>query len=252
MKNETINKIANSTSNIEFISKLNVMLSSNHDYRYNIDNALKMIGDYIDSDRIHIIEMHHNMTISILHEWCNQQIIPVKDSVKQRKLLFNKDWEEQLYAKDHIMLDESDDSENNEIKDLLNEYGCKSTILFPLFEAGDRFAFIAFYQCNQRYSWNNDEIKLMTTLASIIAANLDKNLLVSKLTHHLKRNQKRVKESAFLQSQLQLLNENLLTAWYELKQNLANSEPKTQVPDINILDSHIQSFDKLCRRMAVK
>lgn len=252
MNNENISTVTNPTANLEFISRLNVMLASDHDYRKNIDNALKMIGHYIHNDRIHIIEIHHNMTISILHEWCNQHISPVKDKVKQRKFIFNKDLEEQLYTQDYITLNSSEDSVNNEIKELLNGHGCKSTIMFPLFETGDQLAFIAFTQSDEKYSWSNDEIRLMTTLSSIVAGNLDKNLLVSKLIYHLTQNQKQNKEAAFLQSQIQMLSDNLLLAWDELKQNLENSELKTQIPDINILDGHVQSFNKLCQRMAVK
>lgn len=246
MHNENTNYTPCIECDLEFLTKLNVMLASDPDYRKNINSALKIIGNHTHPDRIHILEIHPNMSISILHEWCNQSISPMKDAVQEHRFVFDKELEKQLETQNYITIDETDEFSSNEIRDLLKEHSGKNIILFPLYEAGHQFAFIAFTQCRNKHPWSDCEIQLMITLASIIAANLNKNLIVSKLIHELSVKKKQIERSNELTDQMMLFNAQIGTAWQQLKKELA----PTISPNMESLEYNIRTFDKLCRELS--
>lgn len=246
MQNENINHTPCIECDLEFLTKLNVMLASDPDYRKNINSALKTIGNHIYPDRIHILEIHPNMSISILHEWCNQSISPMKDAVQEYRFVFDKKLEKQLESQNYITIDETDEFSSNEIRDLLKEYSGKNIILFPLYEADHQFAFIAFTQCKNKHPWKECEIQLMTTLASIIAANLNKNRIVSKLIHELSVKKKQIESCNERTDEMMLFHAQVGTAWQQLKKELA----PTISSNMESLDQHVKTFDKLCRELS--
>lgn len=166
----------------EFLTRLNVALTSDHDYRSNMDKALKMIGDYCGNDRIQVIKIYPNMTFSILHEWCNRNVIPFRDKIKKHRCFYDKDLENQLNVHDYIRIEDPEKLGCQELSNFLHTCGIQTTLLFPLFTR-HLFSFLTFSQCKAKKEWSEKEIHLFHLFSAIIAANLEKNVIIYRLLH---------------------------------------------------------------------
>lgn len=246
MQNETIYKTTTEATNMEFITRLNIMLSTNCNHQENINAALGLIGKFICHDRIHIIEIQNNMHISILYEWHIKELTATGHEIKLRQMLTDKALEAQLYSQDFIVIDESDETINPEIKALLSSQHAKKIILFPLYESGAQFAFIAFIQCNQKHDWDKSEIHLMATIASIIATNLNKKFLVEKLKRQLTIQKEYKQQVASLETHLNTLQ----PVWQHLKEAVGTKGIDESQPHLELFDRHLYSINKICRNMA--
>ena len=73
---QTDSFIFNHYSFSQLLVHLNTLLSSYQDFPRNITKALKKLGEFSKHDRIHIVEIHQDMTFSINYEWWDQQVGP--------------------------------------------------------------------------------------------------------------------------------------------------------------------------------
>lgn len=172
----------------EFLIRLNITLTSNHDYRTNIKEALKSIGKHCQSDRIHIFRIYPDRTFSILYEWCNHSIPPVKDLIKKQRCFYEKSLEEQLNTQDYIEINQPASLENEELKRFLGKCAIVHTLILPLFTR-NFFSFITFSHCGNCPETEKAEIHYLSVIAAILAANIDKNMLVFNLMSRLKKSQ---------------------------------------------------------------
>lgn len=249
MQHKTIRQITSETTEIEFLTRLNIMLSTNYNnHQEDINAILELIGKYTRHDRIHIIEVRHDMKISTLYEWNNKELASQHQEIKSQKILLDKTLESQLYSQDFIMIDESDETINPEIKILLNTQHAQKIILYPLYESGAQFAFIAFIQCLQKHNWSKDEVRLMAGIASIIATNLNKKLLTDKLKYHLHHQKEYKQQLALLGTYL----DSLQPTWQQLKDLLKTAGGDELQPQLDLFERHFHSVNKICRNMAIK
>lgn len=248
MQNNNINSYPCPACDMELLIRLNVMLASNPNFSKSVNTALKMIGDHLKNDRIHIFEIHPDRSLSILHEWCNQQIPAIKDTVQKRKINFNPELEKQLYDQNYISIDQADELTNNEINHLLQEDGSRNVILFPLYQASSQFAFIAFSKCNDQHTWSECEIRMITTISSIIAAHMDKDRIFKNLAHHLEIKKKREEKSEALIAQMVMLYSKIQHEWRQLKETL----PSTELQHAVSLEQHINTLNELCKQSSLR
>lgn len=92
MQTDWRNEERNYNSDIKFLTRLNITLTSDHDYRSNLDNALKMIGTYCQNDRVHIIKIYPDMTFTLLHEWHKPSLPSIKNKIKSKNVFLNRNW----------------------------------------------------------------------------------------------------------------------------------------------------------------
>lgn len=252
MKENSISTIQLDHKDLDFLTRLNIRLSTDYSYPQNILTALKIIGRHLNSDRIHIIEIHHNMSFSVLYEWCNHYIDSCKEKIKHQKLIVDKNLEEQLYEYNYITIHKTNQQLNARMKVLCQEHSIESAILFPLFESGSQFAFINFTQCHDHREWNPTEIKLMMSLSSLIAANIDRNKKICRLIRKLEEMKKFRETTELYHLRLQTLHGNWLPAWQKIKTDLHPHLPEEQRTAIEQIDRHFVNFDKICRSIFVK
>lgn len=175
----------NSIPDTEFLTHLNISLTSNHNYRSNIDEALSMIGKRFHYDRIHVIKIYPDSTFRILHEWCSRCISPMKQQIKKSPCFFDAVLQQQLNEKAYILIEDIDQLSNSGLKEFYSKYSTVNTLILPLL-LRNFFAFLSFSQCQSKKNWDEGEIHYMTLISSIIAANLEKNLLIAHLLHKIK------------------------------------------------------------------
>lgn len=249
MQNKTILQITSETTEIEFLTRLNIMLSTNcNNPQEDINASLELIGKYTRHDRIHIVEIQHDMKISTLYEWNSKELASHHHEIKPQQILLDKTLESQLYSQDFITIDESDETINREIKVLLNILHAQKIILYPLYESGAQFAFVAFIQCQQKHNWSKNEIRLMAGISSIIATNLNKKLLINKLKNHLNHQKECKQQLALLGTHL----DSLQPTWQQLKNLLKTAGGDKLQPQLDLFERHFHSLNKICRNMAVK
>lgn len=186
MQTDRRNEERNYNSDIKFLTRLNITLTSDHDYRSNLDNALKMIGTYCQNDRVHIINIHPNMTFTILHEWHTPSLPSLKNKIKGQKCFFEQELEDQLNKHNYIHIHQPSDLSCQELKCFLEDCHIEESLLFPLF-SGYLFSFLSFSHCACKNIWGKDEIELFTAFSSIIAANVEKNFIIKRMNYKLKQ-----------------------------------------------------------------
>lgn len=185
MQNNTISSIDNLVTGINFLTRLNVALTSDHDFKFNIGRALKLAGEHLEVERIHIVEVHQDRTFSALHEWHSDSVAPIKHHLQHKAYTFDRTLESNLYENGYILFEEKDESLQAELRACMKQHAIKRTLLFPLYVHGNLFSFVAFSQCNRKEMWNPENIHLMSRIADIIAANLGKNMVISRLFYHV-------------------------------------------------------------------
>lgn len=186
MQTERRNEERNYNSDMKFLTRLNITLTTDHDYRSNLDKALQMIGTYCQNDRIHIIKIYPDMTFTLLHEWHKPSLSPLKNKIKKQKCFFEQNLEDQLNTHNYIYIHHTQDLNCNELKCFLEECEIEDSLLFPLF-SGYLFSFLSFSHCTCKNTWDRDEIELFTAFSAIIAANVEKNFILKKMNYKLKQ-----------------------------------------------------------------
>lgn len=174
----------NHTSDIHFLTRLNIALTSDHNYRSNMDKALNMIGNYYGNDRIHILKIYPDRTFTILYEWCRKTVPPVKDKSQKHPCFYESLLEQQLNTQNYILIEKPENLNCPELKNYLKECNTEHSILLPLFSRY-LFSFIAFSRCHCPADSSKEDIQLLSLLADIIAANMEKNLIIKKLLARL-------------------------------------------------------------------
>lgn len=252
MQSEMTSQIQGRTTDIDFLTRLNIMLATHNNYPECVTTALGMIGSYTQHDRVQVIEVRPDMSVAVLHEWHSKELAYVDYEAGSQQFFRNKKLEAQLYAQDFVTIDGNDESIDRELREQLGRQEAKKMILFPLIEAGAQFAFIAYIQCAREHDWSEEEKGLMAKMASVVAIGLHKRFLVGKLQHHLIQLKKNEQKVMALQARLKTLNEGIQPAWQDLKGSLKNSAMGNELPQTEVFDRHICTLNRICRNMAVK
>lgn len=246
-----INQMTSAKSFIsEVLLHLNISLSSYQEFPENMIKALKTIGEFSHHDRIHIVEIHHNMTYTIQHEWCDKQIAPINEKWKHSRLLYDSPLEKQLCSQNYITIRNANECTNPDIHTLLKEQNCHQMLILPLFESGSKFGFITFTQCKDCHEWTSEEIRILIDISSVLAIQLNNFHLINKMLHYIKSSKKQRKPVEILHTRLKKLHAELVPNWNQIKN--ANPDNHQKVPELANLDRHISTLDKICNTLSEK
>ncbi len=166
------------TTDKHFFTRLTIAITTDNNPRSNIATGLNMIGNYCDCDRIHIIKTNRGLSINISHEWCNRGIESVREYIQGKKHLSHTDLQEQLNRHDHIRVNHRDELRCEELKEWMQTCGVHRLVVFPLY---NRFSFslLCLSRHEQKKEWEEQEIDLFFDLSAILAANLEKNTILT-------------------------------------------------------------------------
>lgn len=187
MKNNIATPQRNCISDIEFISRINVAMSSVANLTNNMSNILRMIGEHERNDRVEIINVRPDMSFSIVHEWYHPTVAGHPEIKMKFPYLFEKRLQKQLNEENYILIDDPESLTNESLKSYLKELKAKHVALIPLF-IGNAFAFLAFCHCKEQEIWDKRDLHVMTLLSSTIAANLEKSRVMNRLINHVYQN----------------------------------------------------------------
>lgn len=232
----------------EVLIRLNIALAPSSNFSEKLEKALGIIGEVSHHDRIQIIEIHQNLTYTITHSWNKKCINEIPEKLKHGKLIYETALEQQLCTQNHIIIHDTEPLTNPDLAPLLQALNCRQMLLLPLFESGSQFAFIAFVQCEDVHEWNDEEIKILRDISSIIALQLNNFQLFKHLTWRIQQ-----EREARLSREIR---HNHLCHWYQQTQSIweqfKNKLPDPDNPELISLEQHFKSLDKICHPTPVK
>ncbi len=229
---------------------LNIPLSAYDDFSKNMLRTLKTVGEFSGHERIHILEINHNMTYTILYEWCDKSQSPLAEKLKHDILFYDPQLQEQLCRQAYILVHVEDTAQHPLFQALLQAENCKQMLVLPLFESGTHFAFITFMQCNKTHEWSKPELQFLQDVSSIIATQLNNYHLIKKLLQQLKKYQQQQQTYEILCTQLKNLHKEFIPTWNEIKSSLP---PDTNhAKEFSQLEQYINTLDKICRPLSGK
>lgn len=190
MYNQKRNVEKDTRSDILFFSRLNIALASAHDYRNCIGNALEMIGNYYGNDRIHILKIHPDRTFSVPYEWHRKNIPPLPETEKRKTCFYEKSLEDQLNTQSYVFIEDNEKLECRELKAHFRLCGTHHAVYFPLFSPYF-FAFVAFSRCDCSVHPEYEDLEWLRLSSDLLAAHLEKNLILKKMAHRISELTKR-------------------------------------------------------------
>lgn len=171
-------------SDILFFNRLNIALTTPHNYRQSIGNALAMTGNYYGNDRIHILKIHPDRTFTVPYEWHRKNIPSLLTPEKKQTCFYEKSLEKQLNAQNYIFIEDNQKLECQELKEHLRLCNTHHVVYFPLFSPYF-FAFIAFSRCDCSIRPESEDLQWLCLLSDLFAAHLGKYMVLKKMARRL-------------------------------------------------------------------
>ncbi len=155
--------------NLELLSKIALLAVKTDEFNTQINNILKIIGEYTQVSRTYIfIDNEDSTTTSNEFEWCNTNIVPQIDELKEvpyelipswRKLLKT---EGKVFSQDIFKLPK-------DILAMLEPQGILSIIVYPLIIENKLKGFMGFDECKIHRKWSEEDLNLLATISGIIS-----------------------------------------------------------------------------------
>ena len=174
----------NNITGAEFLSDLNVLLSTSVGLNRNVKLALKKLGEYERADWVYIVSINHDMTFTISEEWTRtgESIFP--ESEEKRSFYYDRKLEQDLERDNYIYIRDINDVTNESLKNIMLAMGVNCAIFLPLYISSHLFSFLCLSCCHHGEAWSGEEIEFLVQVASILSGALEKELILRKLVKH--------------------------------------------------------------------
>lgn len=161
----------------ELLSEIALELNSLDDFDKRINSILQKIGLHNNVSRVAIFEdIDEGLATRNTFEWCNKNIIPLKDEFQKILYKMIPSWKKILLKNGRVY------SENimelpKDIRAILEPQKIKSLIVYPLSINGSFFGFIGFDECLKYRTWSKSELELLRTVSGIISNAYERKLM---------------------------------------------------------------------------
>jgi signal transduction histidine kinase/DNA-binding response OmpR family regulator/PAS domain-containing protein len=155
---------------------------------FKIDRMLNLAGHFFDVDRSYILLISDdNLSLSNTHEWCNSDITPQNNLLKNLLLDSVPWWKKQGEAQVIIHIPDVDEmpKEASVEKELLREQDIKSLVCVPIIANNKTIGFLGFDAVRDKKEWDENQIGFLNVLANTVAdaftkVNTEKQLVRAK------------------------------------------------------------------------
>ncbi|MCY1153326.1 MAG: sensor domain-containing diguanylate cyclase [Sphaerochaetaceae bacterium] len=154
---------------LEMLSKIALLAVNTEDFDNQMNNILQIIGKYTKVSRAYIfIDNEEGTATCNEFEWCNQNIEPQIDKLKDlqyseipslRRILLE---EGRLYCEDIQTLPQ-------DIINILESQDILSIIIYPLIINNKMKGFIGFDECKTNKQWREKDLTILATISGIIS-----------------------------------------------------------------------------------
>ncbi len=165
----------------KLIADISQLLSNPDLLESSLNDILKILGVHSQVSRIYIFENSQDgLTTSNTYEWCNENITPQIDELKDLPYEMFPLWKKMLINEGRVF---STDIYNlpEEIVGMLEPQGIKSILVYPMMVSNEYFGFIGFDECIINRFWSDDEIDLLRTISNMIASTYERKIIIKKL-----------------------------------------------------------------------
>ena len=160
----------------KLLSKISSMAVNEADLAPFIAASLAMVGETTGVSRTYLFE-HRYATDSMdnTFEWCNQGIIPQKDTLQGIPSQSVRWWMETMEKKGRVCLSDIEDIPDEGLKEILRSQGTLSVLAVPLSVARRYYGFLGLEDCKARRIWPEEDIELLVAVSSLISGVMERN-----------------------------------------------------------------------------
>ena len=166
----------NISTNLEFLSGLNVQSFSNHKIHETILGILQRLGEFEEVDDVSIIHVKHDMTSWISHAWHRNCLSNQRVRFPGVFFLHDCELKAQLNNENLIYIQNCDMLKNEALKHCLERANMRSVLLLPLFTFTRSFAFLCLSKTRTSKLWEQEDICFLNRVAEILAEALNKEV----------------------------------------------------------------------------
>jgi len=163
-----LHSLINEISSLLIQSNFNEISSS-------INQALNMLGDYSNVDRVYIFEFDYsNSTMNNTYEWCAEGVTSEIDNLKNIPNNIIPRWFEKFNNNEYVYIPDvaKIEEEYYAEKEILEPQGIVSLLTIPIFFADKLIGFIGFDSVKQQREWEFEYIALLRLAAEIVSGAL--------------------------------------------------------------------------------
>ncbi|WP_430811744.1 MULTISPECIES: PAS domain S-box protein [unclassified Carboxylicivirga] len=160
---------------------LSSLLARDKAIEQRISEALEALGRFADVSRIYIFENHADeLTFSNTYEWCNEAVLPAKESLQKLSYDNFKAWK-QILIDDGYLKASDIHTLPREITEKLASQGIQSVLAYPLWVKERYYGFIGFDECSFQREWLPHETDLLQMASRLIAHAFEREEVASDL-----------------------------------------------------------------------
>ena len=121
----------NNITGAEFLSDLNVLLSTSVGLNRNVKLALKKLGEHERADQVYIVSINHDMTFTISEEWTSTGESVFPESGEKRGFYYDRKLEQDLERDNYIYIRDINDVTNESLKNIMQVMGVIALYFYP-------------------------------------------------------------------------------------------------------------------------
>lgn len=171
-------KMQDGVSNL--VSYVFQILYDSHDMDHSIQLILAIVGKRFDVSRAYVFEnSEDNRFANNTYEWCNEGILPQKESL-QRVSYAELDGYEELFQHDAVFYCRDIHSLAPSQVELFERQGVRSTLQCAIRDRDVFCGFIGFDECTGMRLWTKEEVSLLTLISQLLSTFLQKKRVVDR------------------------------------------------------------------------
>ncbi len=165
----------------KLIAQVSQLLTAADKFDSSVQEVINKIGQYLGVSRVYIFENSGDgLQTSNTYEWCNQNIAPQIDQLKNIPYTSIPSFPKLLESEGRIFsIDISKLPED--IYQVLQPQGIISILILPLIVEQKFFGFIGFDECVKVRQWNPSEVALLESMAGIVSNAFQQQLFQDRL-----------------------------------------------------------------------
>ena len=189
----------NNLQNQKLLTNISFLYTKTGDIENNINNVLRLIGEYINVSRVYIFKnIDNDKYTKNIYEWCNKNIKPQIDNLQavpyelipSYKKIFNE--KGMIFSVDISELPK-------DMTDILEPQKIKSILIYPIYIKNYFWGFMGFDECVKIRTWKETEVELLKTIVNITSNLFERRKIEEDLKQALIKAEESDKlKSAFL------------------------------------------------------
>ena len=137
--------------------------------------------------RVYIFENSDDgSSTSNTFEWCNKDITPEIDNLKDIPYTYIPYWDKTLQSEGMLFANDIRDLEPS-ARDILEPQGVKSIVVCALTVQGRFFGFVGFDECQKHKNWSDGELNMLGAVSGIISHAFERRLMERTIHAEIER-----------------------------------------------------------------